>query len=154
MSQRNNCAHQCEDDRKCHDLFLFPPHSSSDAPCTSSEDRRLTCHDVRLVNQKFDAFPSTQNLLHILDHDIFDRIEFCLGLCERVGGWRCVIGVQQGGNNSLQISCIGTGRFRGGRGRKGGELCICEQIEQCPIIFFLPFFEDQKEKRTASSWVF
>lgn len=41
-------------------------------------------HGIGLVNEKLDALASAENLFDVLDHDIFDLIEFGLGACDFV----------------------------------------------------------------------
>ena len=70
-------------------LGILPPHLTSRRPGASPESSRLTSHDVRLINEQLYPFTSAQDLLYILDHDVFHMIQLVLSsskLIERWGG--------------------------------------------------------------------
>ena len=70
--------HQSDEDAESKDAFVLPPHLAPHGACTTAESRRLTCHAVCLVNQQFYAFPTAEDLLHVLDHDVLHLSEFGL----------------------------------------------------------------------------
>lgn len=78
-------------------LGVLPPHLSPGSPCTAPEGRCLVRHIVGFVDQELDAFTPTKDLFDILDHDIFDLIEFGLGTCDLVLRGRGIVRVHEGG---------------------------------------------------------
>lgn len=55
-------------------------------------------HRVRLVDEEFDALTTAEDLFDVLDHDVLDMFEFCLGACDLVDGRVGVVGVHEGGD--------------------------------------------------------
>ena len=69
---------------------VFPPHLASRCPGTSPECGRLTCHDVRLIDEQLYSLTPAEDLLNILDHDIFHMIELILSTSKLIDGWGSV----------------------------------------------------------------
>lgn len=59
-------------DESCerHDPNIAPPLLPPDAPRTTPESVRLTCHSVRLIHQQLDTFAAGKDRVNVLHHDV------------------------------------------------------------------------------------
>ena len=91
-------------------------------PRTSPERGRLRRHRVRLVDEELNALAAAKYLLDVLDHDIFDVVELCLGARNLVDGRVGVVRMHEGCNCGREGALKAVCRCRARHGRGGGEL--------------------------------
>ena len=110
-------THQAHRHTQQHNLLippkLLPPHR----PSPPSERRRLMRHIVCLIHQQLDSLAATQNLLHVLHHDVLDLCKLALGTIYLVCGWRGVVCVHETSNGGAKSALESVGRDVGERGR-------------------------------------
>jgi len=85
--------HQSDEDAESKDALVLPPHLASHRARSTAKCRSLTRHVIRLVHQKFNALPATEDLLDVLDHDVLhlSKLRLRAGNVIRRGG--CVVRV-------------------------------------------------------------
>ena len=79
------CADEIDQDNDCEpakrDKFrVLPPHPPPDSSTTLPEGARLGGEVIGLVNEEVEPFATGQDLFDILDHDVFDVLDFGLGV--------------------------------------------------------------------------
>jgi hypothetical protein len=87
--------HQSDEDAKCQDALVLPPHLASHRARPTTEGRRLARHVICLVDEQLDALPATEDLLHILDHDVLHLCELRLRAGNVIGRRGRVVRVHQ-----------------------------------------------------------
>lgn len=119
LGEKTRYPHQSDEYAECEDALVLPPHLASHRARPTTEGRRLARHIVRLVYEQFDAFPTAEDLLYVLDHDVFHLGQLRLRTGNIIRRWRCVVRVHQLRYHWAKGRLQSVGRQGGGRRRRG-----------------------------------
>ena len=89
------CTYNGNNDAQCQDASVLPPHLSPDIPRATPKRRCLVRHVVGPIYKQLDSLATTEDLLHVLNHDVLHLGQLILGIGELIGGWVCVVGMHK-----------------------------------------------------------
>jgi hypothetical protein len=88
-------TYNSDDDAQCQDAGVLPPHLSPDIPRATPKRRCLVRHVVGPIYEQLNSLATTEDLLHILNHDVLHLGQLVLGIGELIGGWVGVVGMHE-----------------------------------------------------------